>query len=146
MLFRSWKFRINGSWDNATCEFPFGGPNRSYTVICDTVLTYWYNDQQFPSDGLLSELIPDHYELNQNYPNPFNPVTTIKFALKQDGFTTLTVYDMLGREVARLVNQEMRAGYHQVVFSDIGKLASGVYIYKLTSGNFNSVKKMMLMK
>lgn len=141
-----WKFRINGSWDNATCEFPFGGPNRSYTVICDTVLTYWYNDQQFPSDGLLSELIPDHYELNQNYPNPFNPVTTIKFALKQDGFTTLTVYDMLGREVARLVNQEMRAGYHQVVFSDIGKLASGVYIYKLTSGNFNSVKKMMLMK
>jgi len=141
-----WKFRINGSWDDATCEFPGGGPNRIFTVTEDTSLTFWYNDEEFPPEGIIAGMAPEKYELCQNYPNPFNPTTTIQFALKNDGFTSLVVYDMLGREVATLVNREMKAGYHQVVFSDMSRLSSGVYIYKLISGDFHSIKKMMLLK
>jgi len=139
-----WKFRINGSWNDATCEFPYGGANRVFTAHQDTSLTFWYNND-LPQVGIIAELIPERYELRQNYPNPFNPTTTIKFGLKQDGYTTLIIYNLLGKEVARLVDREMPAGYHEVIFAD-GTLPSGVYIFKLTSGNFSAIKKMMLMK
>ena len=140
-----WKFRINRSWDDATCEFPSGGANRSITVTQDTIITLWYNDEE-PQVGIDNDVnVAVQYALEQNYPNPFNPSTVINFSLKNDGQTRLVVYDMLGREVATLVNKNMKAGYHSVVFNDIN-LASGLYIYKITSGSFSDVKKMMYLK
>ena len=138
------RFRINGTPEERGGGTK-SGSDREVEVNSDTTFVFWYNDEDYIDLGI-AEAIPTSYELRQNYPNPFNPTTTIQFSLKKDGFTTLMVYDMLGREVARLVNRDMKAGYHQAVFSDMAGMASGVYIYKLTSGDFNSVKKMMLMK
>ncbi|MCB2200720.1 T9SS type A sorting domain-containing protein [bacterium] len=90
-------------------------------------------------------LQPDQFELNQNYPNPFNPSTQINFTLHAQGQVSLTVYDLLGREVATLVNRSMSAGNHSVSFL-ASDLASGVYFYKLTSGDVSKVRKMILMK
>lgn len=90
--------------------------------------------------------IPNTFELYQNYPNPFNPNTTITFTLAEDGLTTLKIYDILGREVQTLVNEELKAGQvHRVEF-DGSKLASGVYFYKLESESMSMSKKLILMK
>lgn len=89
--------------------------------------------------------VPTEYKLAQNYPNPFNPTTTISFNLKQSEKVSLTVYNALGKEVAKLVNGYMEAGEQQVKFNAAG-LTSGVYIYKIKSGSFVESKKMILMK
>jgi len=90
------------------------------------------------------------YDLTQNYPNPFNPSTIIKYQLPKEGYVTLKVYDILGREIATLVNQKQSIGRYQATF-DASKLAAGVYIYRLTvrsglNGNFTTSKKMILLK
>jgi hypothetical protein len=90
-------------------------------------------------------LQPSNFSLSQNYPNPFNPETKISFSLPQSGKTMLKIYDMLGREVAELINGEMEKGPHLVNFSG-RNLSSGVYIYRLQSGSFTESKKMMLIK
>ena len=89
--------------------------------------------------------IPESYSLAQNYPNPFNPSTTIRFSLPNAGKTQLKIYDLLGREVADLIDEFRNAGTHTVTF-DASRLATGIYFYKLTAGNFNQVRKMMLVK
>jgi len=92
------------------------------------------------------EYIPSDYYLSQNYPNPFNPTTTIKFGLPERGFVDLRVYNILGQEVARLVNKELAPGYHEVNFGQ-NNIASGIYIYRIdVKGKFNSVKKMLMIK
>ena len=88
---------------------------------------------------------PSDFVLEQNYPNPFNPATNIRFSLPEANQVTLRVYDLLGQEVATLVNQFMNAGTFEVSF-DASNLPTGIYTYSLTAGNFNSVKKMMLIK
>jgi len=88
---------------------------------------------------------PDTYGLAQNFPNPFNPETTINFSLAQAGFTTLRVYNMLGEEVAELLNGYRNAGIQEITF-DASTLSSGVYFYQLESGDFKMTKKMVLMK
>jgi photosystem II stability/assembly factor-like uncharacterized protein len=85
------------------------------------------------------------FSLNQNYPNPFNPTTKIKFTISDLRFASLKVYDLLGREVAILVNEEKPAGTYEVEF-DASGLASNIYYYKLQAGDFSSVKKLILMK
>ena len=85
------------------------------------------------------------YALTQNYPNPFNPSTQIKFAIKEAGFVTLKVYDVLGKEVATLVKGDFTAGSYNVSF-DASGLASGIYFYRLESGSFVQTNKMMLLK
>jgi len=85
------------------------------------------------------------YELYQNYPNPFNPNTTISYSIKKNGLTSLKVYDILGKEVATLVNENEAAGNYSVEFN-AEQLPSGIYIYRLTSGNFTASKKLILMK
>ena len=92
-----------------------------------------------------SLLSPDSYNLAQNYPNPFNPVTTIKYSIPESGNVSLKVYDILGNEVASLVNEEKGPGVYSVTF-DASKLSSGVYLYKLQAGSFTESKKMLLMK
>ena len=88
---------------------------------------------------------PKEYALAQNYPNPFNPSTTIRYQLPKDGMVTLKIYDILGSEVATLVNQEKIAGKYEVNFN-ASSVASGVYIYRISSGSFSASKKLMLLK
>jgi hypothetical protein len=96
--------------------------------------------------GTNSELAKN-YSLSQNYPNPFNPSTSIKYSIPVSGFVSLKVYNILGNEVADLVNANQLAGEYSVDFSTSGlNLSSGVYFYKLTTGNFTDVKKMSLIK
>jgi len=83
--------------------------------------------------------------LEQNYPNPFNPTTSIEYTIPSDEFVTLKVYDILGNEVANLVNQRKEAGHHKVEFN-AGNLASGLYIYKLQAGNYANIRKMLFLK
>ena len=94
--------------------------------------------------------VPTEFSLLQNYPNPFNPTTKISYNLPSSGYVSLTVYDLLGREIASLVSSEQSAGQHDVNWNGKSKIGtevpSGVYLYTLNSGNFTSTKKMILMK
>lgn len=87
------------------------------------------------------------FELFQNYPNPFNPVTIIRYSVKEKGFITLKIFDVLGREIAALVNEEKNKGKYEIEF-DAGKygLCSGIYFYQMKSGSYTSIKKMILLK
>jgi hypothetical protein len=89
--------------------------------------------------------LPKEFDLSQNYPNPFNPVTKINYALPKQGFVTLKIYDITGREVKVLVNEFKQAGYYTVDFNG-STLSSGVYFYRIQSGTFMYVKKMVLIK
>ena len=93
----------------------------------------------------ISTVVPDYYALEQNYPNPFNQMTNIKYQITDKGKVSLRVYDVSGREVATLVNEELGAGTYQVRF-DAGSLASGVYFYRLQSGDFVETRKLILLK
>jgi hypothetical protein len=93
----------------------------------------------------IGNLIPTVYSLAQNYPNPFNPETKIQFALPKAGQVKIIVYDLLGAEVTTLVHENMQAGYHDITFNG-SNLASGVYFYRITAGDFTDVKKMVLIK
>lgn len=88
---------------------------------------------------------PDSYALDANYPNPFNPITTIQYALADEGPVRLVVYDMLGREVARLVDGTQKAGTHRVQF-DAQDLSSGIYIYRIEANGFSEARQMTLIK
>jgi hypothetical protein len=94
----------------------------------------------------ISTEFPGNFVLNQNYPNPFNPSTNIEYRIPKSEFVSLKVYDVLGREVHTLVNENQRAGNHSIQF-DAGQLASGVYFYILQAGNeFTETKKILLMR
>jgi len=95
--------------------------------------------------GVDDEIVANDFNLEQNYPNPFNPSTTINYSIAERSAVTLKVYDVLGNEVANLVNTTQEAGLHSVNF-DASSLSSGLYIYTLNTGNFTSSKKMMLLK
>ena len=96
--------------------------------------------------------MPATYTLNQNYPNPFNPSTKIEYTLPVDGFVELNVYDIMGKEIATLVNEQKPAGTYEIVF-DASEFPSGVYFYTIKAvpfgrqaGSFVSTKKMMFLK
>lgn len=89
--------------------------------------------------------VPMNFSVSQNYPNPFNPVTKIDFQLPVDALVNVKVYDMTGREVANIINEFKTAGYHTFQF-DGSNLASGMYVYRISAGNFSSTKKMLMVK
>ncbi|KKK76264.1 hypothetical protein LCGC14_2865400, partial [marine sediment metagenome] len=89
--------------------------------------------------------VPINFTLHQNYPNPFNPSTTIAFELSERTLATLIVYNVLGRQVAELVNEMKMSGRYEVVFSG-QSLSSGTYLYRLTTNNTTETKKMVLLK
>ncbi len=89
--------------------------------------------------------VPDKFVLDQNYPNPFNPATTIQYTIPVTEKVVLTVYNILGQEVATLVNEVQNPGTHQVTF-DAAQLSSGVYLYRLTAGDYTNIKKMLFVK
>ncbi len=93
----------------------------------------------------LGGAVPENYQLGQNYPNPFNPTTSIEFALAKSGRVNLKVYDMLGKEIATLVDEERGVGNYKIVF-DASNLPSGTYFYRIMSGGFAQSKKMLLVK
>ncbi len=101
------------------------------------------------SDIVEVDIAPAVFALTQNYPNPFNPSTSIQYAISSRQFVTLKVYDILGKEVITLVNEEKAAGQYEVEFnpeSSIKNPASGIYYYQLRAGNYVETKKMILMK
>ena len=89
--------------------------------------------------------VPDKFSLNQNYPNPFNPTTAIEFQLPKESFVTLKIFNILGVEIATLVNEQRQAGIHKISFN-ASELSSGLYIYKISAGKFEQTRKMMLLK
>ncbi len=89
--------------------------------------------------------IPKNYKLYQNYPNPFNPATIIKFDIPSNSFVTVSIYDIIGNEIQVLIKSELSPGTYEVSF-DGSNLASGIYYYKMVSGDFSSVRKMILIK
>lgn len=111
-----------------------GESANSNTVIVNTITSTEWGDK-----------IPTEFELMQNYPNPFNPTTTIVYAIPKESFVKITIYSILGKEVATVVNDYKTTGYHKVTF-DAGNLASGLYLYKITADEFTEIKKMLLMK
>ncbi|MXZ04329.1 MAG: T9SS type A sorting domain-containing protein [Rhodothermaceae bacterium] len=90
--------------------------------------------------------IPNGFTLSQNYPNPFNPQTKIEFEMKDGGFAKLKVYDVLGREVATLVDEHLAAGKYTATFNAANTLASGTYVYQLEVAGHRLSGKMMLVK
>jgi hypothetical protein len=111
--------------DMGTVESPF---DRVYLNISDLILA-----------------LPVKFELRQNYPNPFNPVTMINYQLPMTSDVELSVYNLLGQKVVTLVSERKQAGSHQVEW-DASGLASGVYYYRIEAGEFQDVKKMILIR
>jgi hypothetical protein len=118
---------------------------------CEKLRSLPYDSLAFGTSKIVTKtenaqnITPQNYVLYQNYPNPFNPVTTINYSIPQTNFVTLRIYDLLGREVAILVNERKPAGNYQMQFN-AAKLASGVYFYRLTAGNFITTKKLIFIK
>jgi hypothetical protein len=135
---------IPGADENATVKIRFRSiqPGWDWWWTVDNVCI-----KGFPLTGLTQNgsEIPQKFALLQNYPNPFNPTTKIKFDLPKQGFVSLKVYDVLGKEVASLVNGVKNAGSYIVEFSG-ANLSSGIYYYRITAGEFTQVKKMVLIK
>lgn len=97
------------------------------------------------TDIAVNDLTPTEYNLAQNYPNPFNPSTTIKYSLPENGFTTLKIYNTIGKEIATLVESNKEAGNYSVEFI-ANNIPSGIYFYTLKSGSFTNTKKMIILK
>ena len=100
-----------------------------------------------PATGIINTngVLPERFELKQNYPNPFNPVTNINFSVPARSFVSLKVYDLNGKEISALVNKDMEAGNYSFSFN-ASELSTGVYFYKMVSGSFSEVKKLMVVK
>jgi hypothetical protein len=106
---------------------------------------YYGNANNFVLSAEGSTELIKTFSLSQNYPNPFNPATKIKYQITKPGKVKLGVYDMLGREIETLVNEEKNTGVYEVTFEGT-KLPSGVYFYRIQTGDFVQTKKMILLK
>ena len=131
-----------GLYAFSDCELGTGQITTLKGCIINGVL---YGDTTVSGIRQISSEIPDEYKLFQNYPNPFNPTTSIKFDLQKISPAKLIIYDALGREVATLVNEKLRAGSYEVDWNGSG-YPSGVYYYKLESNEFIFVRKMVMIK
>ena len=103
----------------------------------------WGNDDVTAVEKL--ESLPNSFSLSQNYPNPFNPSTKIEYSITEPSFVTLKVYDILGNEIATLINKSQSAGNYRSEF-DGSKYSSGTYVVQLQAGNNYDTKKMILLK
>jgi hypothetical protein len=135
-----------------TIRFPMGAKIASLTGMLDYSFGFYKLEPRTDADfgaitGVyqVAEALPRQYELTQNYPNPFNPSTTIQFSIPEAGKVSLKVFNLLGQQVAALVDGVHNAGRYNVTF-DASKLSTGVYFYQLQLENSRSVKKMMLLK
>jgi hypothetical protein len=132
--------------DVATFVFKADSKNPSVKIEAEVLL----NENNSQMLSAVVSAIPTEFALKQNYPNPFNPTTTIKYQLPQDSKVTLVIYNTLGQVVRTLVNEDAKAGYYTMQWdgrNDAGtSVSTGMYIYRISAGNFTAVKKMTLMK
>ncbi len=134
---------VNSSFEAFRIFSPPDGPNSfttssPYSIDVD-------NDTVTTSVNEITSTVPSEYSLEQNYPNPFNPSTIINFSISKSEFVTMKIYNALGQEVNTVVNEFLNAGSYKVNFN-AENLAAGMYVYKITAGNFTSSKKMLLLK
>ena len=148
----------SGSWNTST-EVSTGSPTglQSAAVIemntTSAAFAYaganstnvYFNNEDWTVDVQEEELIPENYSLEQNYPNPFNPSTTIKYSIPEQSFVKIKVFNLLGQEIAELVNKELQTGNYEVSFN-AANFPSGIYFYRIEADNFVQTKKMILMK
>lgn len=126
-------------------------PDQYPTLVFDSLVQLAYPSgftvvQPTPTGVIqIANELPTEYQLYQNYPNPFNPVTTIKYDIPKKAFVTIKVYDITGREVGELVNQEQEQGRYEISWS-ADKLASGIYFYTIRTQDFSDTKRMVLIK
>jgi hypothetical protein len=106
---------------------------------------YFDREDWVSSVNLSDNKTPESYTLYQNYPNPFNPATTIKYSIPTESFVNVKVYNLIGQEVAELVNEQQQIGNYEINF-DAANLPSGIYFYSIKAGNFAETKKMLLVK
>ena len=151
------RMSINGEFEQVGFVAGYGTTTepQSYAYVDSKLETggYTYRLKQIDFDGTFeysNEInveveIPLQYALGQNYPNPFNPSTKISYSIPADGFVKLAVYNLLGEEVATIVNSFQKADRYEVNF-DASGLSSGVYVYKIESSNYTASKKLLLMK
>lgn len=128
----------------ATMQAPGGGWTSIAGYLRGNPMIRGYFDIDIDTTAV-TDVVPAKYELAQNYPNPFNPVTTIRFELEKSGMTTVDVFDITGRHVRTLLNGNVETGAYDLRF-DASALSSGIYFYRLTSGDFTAIKKMSLVK
>ncbi|MDQ3020950.1 MAG: SBBP repeat-containing protein [Bacteroidota bacterium] len=150
---QKWKINYDGGFTNRRDEPIAIALDLTGNVIVTGISSRGVNTDDYAtikysqSVGItqISSNVPDRFSLSQNYPNPFNPATVISYQLTVSNYTTLKVFDILGNEVTVLVNEKQNAGTYEVDF-DGSNFPSGVYFYKLTTGNFSQTKKMNLIK
>lgn len=116
---------------------------RSRKVFMQRVMGYF--DGSIVADAGAVQGMPGSFVLEQNFPNPFNPQTRIQFTLPRSAYAELKVFDMLGRQIAILISEELPAGKHSVKFNAEG-LPSGIYFYRLKAGAFSLCKKLMVLR
>ncbi len=131
---------------NITVDSRFNGLFKFNFEIMSNGWTYWKDTVSQVATGINEKILsPIDFSLSQNYPNPFNPNTTINFIIPKSSFVNLSVYDILGRKISTLVNEEKTAGNYKVDFNAIN-LPSGIYFYNLQAGSLIKSKKMILLK
>ena len=137
---------------NHTIPFKINNRDADKTSI-EISYRYFNKDHELISAGyeeMILSPVPESFELHQNYPNPFNPITTIRYDLPQEGHVLLTIYDILGREVAQLVNQRLPAGYHKSMWNAKNSLgisiSGGIYFYQIQTRDYTKTNKMVLLK
>jgi hypothetical protein len=138
------------SWQNYTSNMKLAEVNdiiidKEANIFLATDESVWRSNPDSIVSVAENTEIPSEYNLYQNYPNPFNPTTTIKYSVKEAGMVTLTVYDILGKEIRTLVNETKSPGEYTATF-DASSLPSGIYIYTIRTGSFNASRKLVLLK
>jgi len=135
------------SQDETVITYWVHAADEEYTIESDTGSFVLSREALWVDEGLS---IPDVFALHQNYPNPFNPVTTLRYDLPENAMINITIYDMLGREVKTLMDQNQDAGYRSVIWdatNDYGKpVSAGIYLYQIQAGKYMQTKKMVLLK
>ena len=141
-----------------------GATSKQISGLTDNTIYYWrvntidnsgdasnssgifhFKTVNLTNGDILNGTIPKSFELSQNYPNPFNPITTIKYAVPQQSFVNISIYNLLGEKILTLINEDKQPGNYEVLF-DGSNLSSGVYFYKIVSSNFIETKKLILMR
>jgi photosystem II stability/assembly factor-like uncharacterized protein len=137
------------SWRDFTSNLPFTQVNRivfkNNELYLATDESVWKSNPDSLTSVTEDDIKPKDYCLSQNYPNPFNPSTTIKYSLPQTGRVTLSIYDLLGREVVKLIDEEKPAGEYETQWN-ASSYPSGVYFMRMQAGEFSEMRKLLLMK
>ena len=138
----SFNFIMNNTTD-AQAQFVVGVGNSTVAMKLDNIVMH---EHDFGTPVVRkSEVLPSRYSLLQNYPNPFNPTTTISFALPKKSIVSLKIYDVIGKEVATVVNTQLESGYYSYVWNATS-IPSGMYFYRLQAGSFTETKKLVLLR